>query len=204
MNNENTHMCNCKEAEKKFISLLKDNGKLLHMIRDLRKENEQLSGELGRPDSTVTGSRPVRTGDNDNNAEVRSLVEINHGWKRDYEELQMRHELVSGGKRLLEEEERIGDLEKRPGPLESEITRLATYKEDFERERHQDQEKIYEENEKLKRELESAEEIIKMLTTQFDVVCGEIRALEERPALPVQVRHQRQLLEPSSMGMDSL
>ena len=132
MNNENkTHMCNCKEVEKKLISLLKDNGKLLQMIRDLRKENERLSGELGRPDSTVTGSRPVRTGDNDNNAEVRSLVEINHGWKRDYEELQMRYEMLSGEKRLLEEEEkelkeRIDDLEKRQGPLESELTRLAT------------------------------------------------------------------------------
>ena len=56
----------------------------------------------------------------------------------------------------------------------------------------------------MKRELESAEEIIEMLTTQFDVVCGEIRALEERPALPVQVRHQRQLVQPFAMGMDSL
>lgn len=159
-NNENkTHMCNCKEVEKKLISLLKDNGKLLQMIRDLRKENERLSGELGR-------------------------------------------------RRLLEEEEkelkkRIDDLEKCQGPLESEITRLAAYKEDFERERR-DREKIHEEKEKLKRELESAEEIIKMLTTQFDVVCREIRALEERPALPVQVRHQRQLVQPFAMGMDSL
>ena len=244
MNNENTHMCNCKEAEKKFISVLKDNGKLLQMIRDLRKENERLSGELGRPDSAVTGYRPVRTGANDNNAEVRSLVEINHGWKRDYEELQMRYEMLSGEKRLLEEEEkelkeRIDDLEKRQGPLESEITRLATtlytqsqqghsrndeqcevlktqitvYKEDFERERR-DREKIHQEKEKLKRELESAEEIIKILITQLDV-CTEIgehtivtgdenRTLEERPALPVQVRHHRQLVLPFAMGMASL
>ena len=190
MNNEKTHMCNCKEADKKFISVLKDNGKLLHMIRDLRKENERLSGEFGRR-SSWPEVRPLR-------------VEIHHEWKKDYEELQMHHEMLSGGKRLLEEEERIGDFEKRPGPLESEITRLATYKEDFERERHQDREKIYEENEKLKRELESAEEIIKMLTTQFDVVCRENRALEERPALPVPVRHQRQLVQPFAMGMDSL
>ena len=205
MNNENkTHMCNCKEVEKKLISLLKDNGTLLQMIRDLRKENERLSGELGRrPDSAVPGSQPVRTGDNDNNAEVRSLIEINHGWKRDYEELQMRYEMLSGEKRLLEEEEkelkeRIGDLEKCQGPLESEITRLATalytqsqqgqstndeqcevlktqitvYKEDFERERR-DREKIHQEKEKLKRELEGAEEIIKRLTTELDA-CKEI------------------------------
>ena len=217
-NNENkTHICNCKEVEKKLISLLKDNGKLLQMIRDLRKENERLTGELGgRADSAVPGSQPVRTGDNDNNAEVRSLIEINHGWKRDYEELQMRYEMLSGGKRSLEEEEkelkeRIGDQ----GPLESEITRQAAYKENFERERR-DREKIDEENEKMKRELESAEEIIKMLTTQFDVVCREIeeytivtrdenRALEERPALPIQVRHQPgQLVQPFVTGMASL
>ena len=126
--------------------------------------------------------------------------------------------MLSGGKRLLEEEEkelkkRIDDLEKCQGPLESEITRLAAYKEDFERERR-DREKIHQEKEKLKRELESAEEIIKILITQLDV-CTEIgehtivtgdenRTLEERPALPVQVRHHRQLVLPFAMGMASL
>ena len=199
MNNENkSQRCNCKDIEQKLISVLKDNENLVQMIRELRKERQSLKDELERPRAADTGSRPGKTGADDNNSAVQSLIDINHGWKRDYEELQMRYEMLSGEKKLLEDEEkelkeRVRELERRQRPLESEIARLATALYSLNQgearsndeqcdilktqisvykedfeRERRDREKIHEEKEKLKQELEGAEEIIKKLTTELD------------------------------------
>ena len=180
MSNENKkECCKCKE-------LTENNERLAKTIRNLRQKNES-TGTTG--------------GDKEFKKKFQALVEINHGWKKDYEELQMRYEMLKGEKRLLEEEEKelklhISELEKRQGPLESELARLAAalyaqqqgfsnggpseeqceilksqiivYKEDFERER-KDREKLHEEKEKYKHKLEDSEEIIRKLTAELDV-----------------------------------
>ena len=90
INNENmSQRCNCKDIGEKLISVLKDNGNLVQIIRELRMVRESLKGELERPRAADASSRPGRTGADDNNSAVHSLIDINHGWKRDYEELQM-------------------------------------------------------------------------------------------------------------------
>ena len=174
-------------------------------------ERESLKGELERPRAADASSRPGRTGADDNNSAVHSLIDINHGWKRDYEELQMRNEMLSEEKKLLEDKEkelkeRVRELEWRQRPLEGEIARLETalyslnqgeaesneeqcdilkiqisvYKEDFERERR-DRVKIHEEKEKLKQELEGAEEIIKKLTAELDACKARNTETERTP-----------------------
>ena len=201
--NENKNeCCKCNELAEKLAVCLKDNEKLAKMMRDLRLENEELNKTLRNRPSGCNDSRSGTVRDEQGYKEkFEALVEINHGWKKDYEELQMRYEMLKGEKRLLEDEEkelkiRINELEKRQGPLESELTRLATalyaqqgssngsptedeeqceilksqiivYKEDFERER-KDREKIHEEKEKYKSELQDAEKIIRKLTAELD------------------------------------
>jgi hypothetical protein len=164
------------------------------MIRNLRQENDRRSGSSGSHSGTTGDDKEFKEN-------FQALVEINHGRKKDYEELEMRYEMLKGEKRLLEEEEKelklhISELEKRQGPLESELARLAAalyaqqqgfsnggpseeqceilksqiivYKEDFERERN-DREKLHEEKEKYKHKLENSEEIIRKLTAELDV-----------------------------------
>ena len=208
MSNENKNeCCKCKELTEKVVAGAKDNEKLAKMIRNLRQELES-AVELQHRCSGSSGSHSGTTGgDKGYKEKFQALVEINHGWKKDYEELQMRYEMLKGEKRLLEEEEKelklhISELEKRQGPLESELARLAAalyaqqqgfsnggpseeqceilksqiivYKEDFERERN-DREKLHEEKEKYKHKLEDSEEIIRKLTAELDAC----RAREE-------------------------
>ena len=178
MSNENKkECCKCKELTEKVVAGAKDNERLAKMIRNLRQENES-TGTTG--------------GDKGYKEKFQALVEINHGWKKDYEELQMRYEMLKGEKRVLEEEEKelklhISELEKRQGPLESELARLLVgngrpseeqceilksqvivFKEDFERERN-DREKLHEEKEKYKHKLEDSEKTIRKLTAELDV-----------------------------------
>jgi hypothetical protein len=108
MSNENKiECCKCKELTENVVAGAKDNEKLAKVIRNLRQENDR------------TGT----TGDDKGYKEkFQDLVEINHGWKKDYEELQMRYEMLKGEKRLLEDEEKelklhISELEKRQGPF---------------------------------------------------------------------------------------
>jgi chromosome segregation ATPase len=59
-----------------------------------------------------------------------ALVEINHGWKQDYERLEIRCEMLNDEKRQLEYDKKdlgefINTQEKRRVFLESEIKRLA-------------------------------------------------------------------------------
>jgi chromosome segregation ATPase len=196
MSNENKQeCCKCKELTEKVVAGAKDNERLAKMIRNLRQENES-TGTTG--------------GDKGYKEKFQALVEINHGWKKDYEELQMRYEMLKGEKRVLEEEEKelkpqISELEKRQGPLESELARLVgngrpseeqceilksqiiVYKEDFEKERN-DREKLHEEKEKYKHKLENSEEIIRKLTAELDVCKAreesENEYISERVATP--------------------
>ena len=200
MSTENKNeSCRCKELAEKVVTVVKDNERLAKMLRDLRHENDELRTLRNRC-SGCPASTSGTTGDNKSYKEkFEALVEINHGWKKDYEELHMRYEMLKGEKRLLEDEEkdlklRISELEKRQGPLENELARLAAalyvqqsssnggpseeqceilksqmivYKEDFEKER-KDREKLHEEKEKYKNKLEDSEEIIKKLTRELD------------------------------------
>lgn len=191
--------CRCKELAEKVVTAVKDNERLAQILRDLRQENDELR-RLRNRCSACSGSNSGTTGDDKRYKEkFEALVKINHGWKKDYEELQMRCEMLKGEKRLLEDEEkelklRINELEKRQGPLENELARLAValyaqqsssnggpseehceilksqmivYKEDFEKER-KDRGKLHEEKEKYKHKLEDSEEIIKKLTRELD------------------------------------
>ncbi|XP_028415488.1 TNFAIP3-interacting protein 1-like [Dendronephthya gigantea] len=200
MSNENKNeICKCKEFKEKFDASVKVNERLAKMITDLKQENEELKSSLRNSKSSCTGEHSGTTGDDKGYKErFEALVKINHGWKKDYEELHMRFDMLQGEKRLLEDEEkelkiRINELEKRQGPLESELARLAgalytqqanggglseeqceilksqviVYKEDFEKER-EDREHLNEEKEKFKRKLEDAEEIIRKLTAELD------------------------------------
>ena len=130
MNNENKNeSCKCKELTEKLLVAARDQERQTKMIRDLRQENEKLATELRNRSSDCSGSGTSRDGKG-YKEKFEALVEINHGWKKDYEELQMRYEMLKGEKRLLEDEERelklrISELEQRQGPLESELTRLA-------------------------------------------------------------------------------
>ena len=190
--------CKCNELAEKLAVCVKDNEKLTEMMRDLRLENKELNNTLRNRSSGCSDSRSGMARDEKRYKEkFEATVEINHGWKKDYEELQIRYEMLKAEKRLLEDEKRdlnirINDLEKRQGPLESELARLAaalnaqqgssngspsedeilksqitSYKEDFERERN-DREKIHEEKEKFKSELQDAEDIIRKLTAELD------------------------------------
>ena len=128
MNNENKNeSCKCKELAEKLVVSVRDQERQTKMIRDLRQENEKVSNELRNRSSDCSGTSRDGKGYKE---KFEALVEINHGWKKDYEELQMRYEMLKGEKRLLEDEERelklrISELEQRQGPLESELTRLA-------------------------------------------------------------------------------
>ena len=128
MNNENKNeSCKCKELAEKSVVAVRDQERQTKMIRDLRQENEKLATELRNRSSDSSGTSRDGKGYKE---KFEALVEINHGWKKDYEELQMRYEMLKGEKRLLEDEERelklrISELEQRRGPLESELTRLA-------------------------------------------------------------------------------
>ena len=129
MSNENKNeFCNCKELSEKLTACVKDNERQAKVIRDLRQKNETPKSGL-RNTSAVSRSETVGN-DKGYKERFEALVEVNHGWKKDYEELQMRYEMINGEKKLLEEEERelklrVSELEKRQAPLESEITQLA-------------------------------------------------------------------------------
>ena len=221
-----TELCNCKEIKEKLEGLFKDNSNLLQSLRELREENELLRAKALNRDAEGS-SRLATVGDEATrkrtSAELESLKEINYGWKKVYDQLELRYERLCGENKLLQHDskelkERVDELERRQAPLKSEIERLArelyaqnttnhninddgsinlnvgairsvslspvsrvdveeqmnmlraqvaTYKEDFERERC-DRETLHAEKEKLKRSLEEAEEIIKKLTTELD------------------------------------
>ena len=132
VSNENKNeFCKCDELAVKLGVCVEDNEKLAMMMRDLRQENEELNKTLQNRSSGCEDSRSGTTRDKKGYKEkFEALVEINHGWKKDYEGLQMRYEMLKEEKRLLEDEEkelktRINELENRQGPLESELARLA-------------------------------------------------------------------------------
>ena len=132
MSTENKNeSCRCKELTEKVFTVVKDNERLAKMLRDLRHENDELRTLRNRSRCSDCPGYSCSTGDNKSYKEkFEELVEINHGWKKDYEELHMRYEMLKGEKRLLEDEEkdlklRISELEKRQGPLENELARLA-------------------------------------------------------------------------------
>ena len=158
------------------------------MTSDLTPEREESKNQS-----------PMIAGDDKGyKARFEALVKINHGWKKDYEELQMRYEMLQGEKRQLEDEEkelkiRISELEKCQAPLESELARLAgalythqanggsASEEQCEilksqvivykkdfEKEREDREHLNEEKEKFKRKLEDAEEIIRKLTAELD------------------------------------
>ena len=128
MNNENKiESCKCEELAEKLVACVRDKERLAKMNRDLKQENQKQGAELRNQRSDCSGTGRDGKGYKE---KFEALVEINHGWKKDYEELQMRFEMLKGEKRLLEDEERelkqrISELELRQGPLESELTRLA-------------------------------------------------------------------------------
>ena len=133
MGNENKNeFCKCDELAEKLGVCVKDNEKLAKMMRDLRLENEELNKTLRDRSSGCDDSRSGTTRNEKGYKEkFEALVEINHGWKKDYEGLQMRYEMLKEEKRLLEDEEKelktlINELENRQGPLQSELARLAT------------------------------------------------------------------------------
>ena len=119
------------ELAEKLAVCVKDNEKLAKMMGDLRLENEELNKTLRNRSSGCSDSRSGMTRDEKGYKETfEAMVEINHGWKKDYEELQIWYEMLKAEKRLLEDEKRdlnirINDLEKRHGPLESKLARLA-------------------------------------------------------------------------------
>ena len=205
--NENKNeCCKCNELAEKLAVCLKDNEKLAKMMRDLRLENEELNKTLQNRPSGCNDSRSGTARDEKGYKEkFEALVEIHHGWKKDYEELQMRYEMLKGEKRLLEDEEkelkiRINELEKRQGPLEGELTKLATalYRGST------DREKIHEEKEKYKSDLQDAEKIIRELTAEVDACKAREEAhrrswsengyLDER--ISSALRHQLQYVYP--------
>ena len=125
----NNEFRKCAELAGKLVVSARDQERQTKMIRDLRQENEKLATALRKRSSDCSGSGTSRDGKG-YKEKFEALVEINHGWKKDYEELQMRYEMLKGEKRLLEDEERelklrVSELEQRQGPLESELTRLA-------------------------------------------------------------------------------
>ncbi len=130
MNNENKNeSCKCKELAEKLVVSVKGNERLAKMMRDLKQENERLKVELRNGCSACSGTGSSRD-DKGYKEKFEALVEINHSWKKDYEELQMRFEMLKGEKRPLEDEVketklRISELEQRQGPLQSELARLA-------------------------------------------------------------------------------
>ena len=200
MSNENTNeMCKCKEYKEKFDASVKVNERFAKMISDLRQENGELKSSLRNSDSSCTGEHSGTTGDDKGYKErFEALVKINHGWKKDYEELQMRFEMLQRQKRLMENEEkelkiRMNELEKRQTPLESELARLAgalythqtnggsASEEQCEilkskvivykkdfEKEREDREHLNEKKEKFKRKLEDAEKIIRKLTAELD------------------------------------
>ena len=134
---------------------------------------------------TCIGTHPSTSEDDEKYKEkFEELVEINHGWKKDYEQLRIRYEMLK---------REAYELEKFQGHLQNELARLSgalyaqqisrnsgpseeqceilksqmiVYKEDFEKERT-DKENLREENEKYKTQLEDSKEIIKTLTREL-------------------------------------
>ncbi len=98
-------------------------------MTDLKQENERLKVELQNRCSACSGTGSSMD-DKGYKEKFEALVEINHSWKKDYEELQMRFEMLKGEKRPLEDEVketklRISELEQRQGPVESKLARLV-------------------------------------------------------------------------------
>ena len=97
-------------------------------------ENERLREELRNEASVWTCSKSEATEVSVEHygckRKFEALVEINHGWKQDYERLEIRCQMLNDEKRLLEYDKKdlgefINTQEKRRVFLESEIKRLA-------------------------------------------------------------------------------
>ena len=118
----------------KLLASVTNSAQMAKMMRDLMRENERLREELRNKASIRTGSKSEATEDSVEHygckRKFEALVEINHGWKQDYERLEIRCEMLNDEKRQLEYDKKdlgefINTQEKRRVFLESEIKRLA-------------------------------------------------------------------------------
>ena len=164
--------CICKELKEKVVTAVKDNERIVKI-----KQKRCL---------TSTGTHSGTSGDDEKYKEkFEELIQINHGWKKDYEELRKRYKMLK---------RKTNELERCQGHLQDELARLSAalhaqqissnsgpseeqceilksqmivYKEDFEKERT-DKENLREEKEKYKNQLQDSKEIIKTLTRKLD------------------------------------
>ena len=118
----------------KLLASVRNSARIAKMMRDLTRENERLREELQNKALIWTGSKSKATEVSVEHygckREFEALVEINHGWKQDYERLEIRCEMLNDEKRQLEYDKKdlgefINTQEKRRVFLESEIKRLA-------------------------------------------------------------------------------
>ncbi|XP_046848303.1 TNFAIP3-interacting protein 3-like [Xenia sp. Carnegie-2017] len=124
--------CSCKELKEKYELCVKDNERLAKIIRNLRQENDNLNYEFRNQTSRLFDKSSHTAGGEDKRKQKYNvLLEINHGWKNDYEQLEMRFKMVKKERDLLVGEiksvkARITELEQRQSPLEDELGRLAS------------------------------------------------------------------------------
>ena len=123
-NEHNDDFFKSKKFTEEFVASSKISERMAKMMRSLKQENERLRTELISKEAEGTGESDGYK------KKFEALVEINHGWKQDYERLEMRCEMLSDEKRQLEYDKKdlgelINTLEKRRVFLESEIKRLA-------------------------------------------------------------------------------
>ncbi len=119
----------------KLLASVRNSARIAKMMRDLTRENERRREELQNKALIWNGSKSKATEVSVEHygckREFEALVEINHGWKQDYERLEIRCQMLNDEKRQLEYEKKnlrqfINSLEKRTVFLESENRRLAT------------------------------------------------------------------------------
>ncbi|XP_046857864.1 TNFAIP3-interacting protein 1-like [Xenia sp. Carnegie-2017] len=133
MDNEiKNEKCSYEELELKYKQCLKDNEHLAKMMKNLRQENDKLNNESRNQTSRLADeSLRLAEGEDKRKQKYNVLLEINHGWKNDYEQLEMRFRMLKKERDLLVEEvkrvkERVNELEERQSPLEDELGRLAS------------------------------------------------------------------------------
>ena len=109
--------CRCKELKEKTVTAAIDNERMVKIKR--------------RRCLACFGINSSTSGDDGKYKEkFEMLIEINQGWKKDYEELDMCYEMLKGEQRLLEDKEkysksRIHELEECQRSLENELARLS-------------------------------------------------------------------------------
>ena len=92
MDNEiKNEKCSYKDLELKYKQCLNDNEHLAKMMRNLRQENDKLNNESRNQTSRFADeSLRLAEGKDKRKQKYNILLEINHGWKKDYEKLEMR------------------------------------------------------------------------------------------------------------------